>query len=141
MRRRHHTFQFSLFILSVTLSIAKGLADCVVVLCLHCLASRKMLHFVQHDTPAGIKNNTRATVVVIPGVAREMCRFGYQLTQLKVVANNCIGIITPTISRFISLYRLCWYINLTIRGIPIKSIQIIIIYYCWRCYSLAIYTC
>ena len=49
MRRRHHTFQFSLFILSVTLSIAKGLADCVVVLCLHCLASRKMLHFVLYD--------------------------------------------------------------------------------------------
>ena len=37
---------------------------------------------------AGIKNNTRATVVVRPGVARAMRGSSYQLTRLKIVANN-----------------------------------------------------
>ena len=75
---------------------------------------------------AGIKNNTRATVGVRPGVARGMCGLGYQLTQLKVVADNIRSIAAPIFCRYISLYRLCWYINRTANRF-VSTILVIVI--------------
>ena len=73
---RWATFQFSLFSLYVTLSIAKGLAVCVVTLCSHGLASREIFHFVQDDIPTGIKNNnTRATARATSREFREFKEF------------------------------------------------------------------